>query len=221
MALGLASVLALAAGCAISNDPEPRRIDAADVPYDLLNPTTAPPATLGANVPREETFIYLALEQERKVTPVLRRVPRPVTLDQRLLQLVEARPDAEEREQGKSNVITRHTRIREVRQEMIGEQRRVVIDLDRFFPGLGSDDVSLAIAQVVFTVDQQYPGAEVEFRVDGQPESIRTGGGTALDVVSTADFLRVQPGVRRHRQAPPRPPRRRDVLDDARRRAEE
>jgi hypothetical protein len=189
VALSLALLSALVAGCAISNDPEPRRIDTADVPYDLLNPTTAPTATLSTSVPADDTVIYLALEKERKVSPVVRVVPRPVTLDQRLQQLIEARPDALEREAGKSNVITSHTRIREVRQETVAEDRRVIIDLDRFFPGLGSDDVSLAVAQIVYTVDQQYPAAEVEFRVDGQPESIRTAAGTAQDVVSRVDFL--------------------------------
>jgi hypothetical protein len=202
LALGLSTAVALVAGCAISSDPEPRRIDAADVPYDLLNPTTAPPASLAVGVPTEDAVIYLADEKDRRVTPVLRSVPRPLTLDQRLLQLVETRPSEKERDEGISNVITRHTRIREVRQEEIGAQRRVIIDLDRFFPGLGSDDVSLAIAQVVFTVDDHYAGSEVEFRVDGQPESIRTGGGTALDVVTTEDFIEFRADTQENGETP-------------------
>jgi hypothetical protein len=184
----LAALATAVAGCAIPNDPQPRRIDPGAVPYDLLNPTTAPPTTLGRNVPVDESIIFLAQEADRVVVPTLREVARPVTLDGRLLQLIEARPNPEERDKGLSNVITRHTRIREVRQDRVDGVRRVIIDLDRFFPGLGSEDVSLAVAQVVFTVDLQYPDAEVEFRVDGQTEGIRTAAGTSLDVVSRKDF---------------------------------
>jgi hypothetical protein len=188
--VGVAVLLAAVAGCGIARDGEPRAIDKENVPVDLLLPTTAPPTTLGRDVPQKEASMFLVDELERKVVPVTRSIPVPVNTQQILRQLIGLRPTDEDSAKGLSNVITRQTRLLGVKSG--GNGRPMVwIDLDTFFPGLTSEEVTLAIAQMVYTVNADTPGADVQFLVRGRPQEIRTAEGKSKEVVSCADFAKL------------------------------
>jgi hypothetical protein len=188
--LGALLAVAALAGCGIARDGEPRAIDKESVPVDLLLPTTAPPTTLGRDVPQKEASMFLVDERERKVVPVTRSIPIPVNTQQILRQLIGLRPTDEDSAEGLSNVITRQTRLLRVETEGT-DQPTVSIDLDTFFPGLTSEEVTLAIAQMVYTVNADTPGAEVQFLVRGRPQEIRTAEGKSKEVVSCADFAKL------------------------------
>jgi hypothetical protein len=205
----LVGVLALVAlvggGCGIADDSHPRAIAKSAVPYDLLSPTTSPVTGLTPNVPGDNAILYLADEEERVVRGVNRDVARPVNLSQVLRQLIDARHQPDD-PPGLSNLISRRTKLIEVRTAAtLDGGQRVTINLDQFFPGLSSDDVSLAIAQVVFTVDQELrnqnadgsgqpdQAVSVEFQVRGQKKDIRTSEGQTTGDVTVDDFAQFDP----------------------------
>jgi spore germination protein GerM len=177
--------------CGIARDAKPRAIDKSSVPYDLLSPTTGPSTTLAQDVPTQDAIVYLIDERNRFVKPVTRAVPRPVSLSQTLRQLIDTRPDEREVSAHLSNLITKRTKLIEVRVDSLPSgpsDNLVTVNLDQFFPGLTSEDVSLAIAQVVFTVDTKVCKSRVEFQVRGRREGVRAADGTTKWDVSTDDF---------------------------------
>jgi hypothetical protein len=201
----LVAVVALvAAGCGIADDGHPRAIAKSAVPYDLLSPTTASVTTLPPGAPADNAILYLADEEARVVRGVNRMVPRPVNVSQVLRQLIDAQPlDPPADPPGLSNLISRRIKLIEVRTAAtLDGGQRVTINLDQFFPGLSSDDVSLAVAQMVFTVTRelqnQNAGAagqqvSVEFQVRGQKKDIRTGDGQTTGEVTVDDFAAFDP----------------------------
>ena len=64
-AVAAAGCLLTVSACGIAHDAAPRVIDTDNVPVSCCNPTTAPPTTLGADVPQKEALIYLVDERER------------------------------------------------------------------------------------------------------------------------------------------------------------
>jgi hypothetical protein len=182
--------------CGITHDAAPRVIDTDNVPVELLLPTTAPPTTLGADVPQKEALMYLVDERERSVVPVTRQVPTPVNTQQILRGLIAARPSDEETAKGLSNVITRQTRLLGVTEESGGSL--VTIDLDSFFPGLTSEEVTLATAQMVYTLTARRSldtPVRVQVLVRGQPQEVRTAEGRSKTVVSCEDFADLGPAA--------------------------
>lgn len=177
--------------CSLPTDDAPRQIAADDVEYGLLSPTTAPPDTVGPEVLTAEAAIYLVDEQDRVVRPVRRDVTQPVNIQSILHALFDARPSSGEERDGLSNVIPRQTRLLDVRRNEVED--RVTLDLESFFPGLTAEEVSLAVAQVVFTVTEESPGAAVQFLVQGQQADISTAGGKSEPVVRRSDLLVYDP----------------------------
>jgi len=180
--------------CGIAHDASPRVIDTDNVPVELLQPTTAPPTTLGADVPQKDALVYLVNERNREVEPVIRAVPTPINTQQILRQLIAARPTDDETDEGLSNVITRQTRLLGVTEERGGSL--VTIDLENFFPGLTSEEVTLATAQMVYTLTARRgldTPVQVQVLVRGRPQELRTAEGRSKTVVSCADFVDLGP----------------------------
>jgi Sporulation and spore germination len=193
LAVAAACVLSLSA-CGIAHDAAPRTIDTDNVPVELLQPRTAPATTLGADVPQKEALVYLVDERQRSVVPVTRAVPTPINTQQILRQLIAARPTDEETADGLSNVITRQTRLLGVTEE--GGGSLVTIDLDNFFPGLTSEEVTLATAQMVYTLTARRSldtPVRVQVQVRGRAQELRTAEGRSKMVVSCADFAELGP----------------------------
>lgn len=187
--MALAALVAVAGACGVPADDEARNIDRSQVPINLLSPTTAPPPTIDPNVPTAEAFIYLVDESERTVIPVQRKVPRPANIGAVLHQLFDTALTPDEEAKGLSNVITRQTRLLEVRKT----EEVIYVNLDALFPGLTSEEVSLAEAQVVFTVNSEFSTAKVQFQVKGRTKDIRLSDGRTADRVDRNDFAGFDP----------------------------
>lgn len=184
----LAVASALAGGCGFPAEDQPRLLSADEVGFDLLSPTTAPPTTLGPGVRTEEATLYLVDAEEEVVTPVTREIAAPMNLDTVLRALFEARPTPSEQEEGLTNVITPQTRLLEVTEDASGS--RIVIDVANYFPGLTFDEVSYAIAQIVFTLSNlKGNDVAVAIFVEGQPEEVRTGDGKSVPQVTKDDLV--------------------------------
>ncbi len=185
VAMRVLAVLALVPGaCGFPAEDEPRLLDPDSVGYDLLSPTTAPPVTLACGAITDVAYLYLVNADDRTVARVERKVAAPKNTATVLRALFDARPTEADQEAGLSNVITSQTRLLEVREA----GSRVVLDLDSYFPGLNADEVSLAIAQIVYTLGELDARTELAIFVRGQPEDVRTGDGKSVSEVSMQDL---------------------------------
>lgn len=190
----LASAFVVAAllggGCGFPEEEEPRLLNADEVGFDLLSPTTAPPTTLGDDIAQTDAILYLVDAEAEVVKPVTRKIAEPKNLDTVLRALFEARPTRQDEVDGLTNVITPQTRLLEVIEAEDASGPRIIIDLASYFPGLTFDEVSFAIAQIVFTISHLKGGKDVAVAiyVEGQPEDVRTDDGKSVPQVSKADL---------------------------------
>lgn len=188
-AAGLVLLLAVGvAGCGLSVSAEgsPREIDDGEVGFELLSPTTAPPTTLGSEIPTTDALLYFADPEGEVVRPVTREIPEPQNVSTLLRALFDARPTRNDADRGLTNVITPQTRLLEVSSPV---PCRVVIDLASYFPGLSAEEVSYAIAQIVYTLDDFVgEGVEVAILVEGLPEDVRTADGRSVSAVTRDDL---------------------------------
>lgn len=180
--------LAVAAtGCGLASEKSPREISDDEVGFDLLSPTTAPPTTLGEEIATTRASLYFSDPEGEVVRPVVREVPEPLNVSTLLRALFDARPTPGDTDRGLTNVITPQTRLLEVSDPT---RCRVVIDLASYFPGLSAEEVSYAIAQIVFTLDAFVgDGVEVALLVEGLPEDVRTADGRSLPAVTRDDLV--------------------------------
>jgi hypothetical protein len=175
-----------ATGCGLAAETTPREISDAEVGFDLLSPTTAPPTSLGDEIPTTEAVLYFADPEGEVVRPVQRDIPVPQNASTLLRALFDARPTQREAGQGLINIITPQTRLLEVSNP---DRCRVVIDLASYFPGLAAEEVSYAIAQIVYTLDEFVGrGVEVAILVEGLPEDVRTDDGRSVSAVTRDDL---------------------------------
>jgi hypothetical protein len=177
---------AAATGCGLSAEDSPREIGDDEVGFDLLSPTTAPPTTLGDEIPTSQALLYFADTEGEVVRPVAREIPEPQNVSTLLRALFDARPTPGDTNRGLTNVITPQTRLLEVSDP---SPCLVVIDLASYFPGLSAEEVSYAIAQIVYTLDDFVGrGVEVSIRVEGLPEDVRTADGRSVSALTREDL---------------------------------
>lgn len=194
VAAAVAAVLAVG-GCGFPAEGSPRQLSADDVPYDLLSPTTAPQTTLGDEIAKTEAILYLLDTNEDVVSMVQREIATPKNASTVLRALFDLRPNQSEATKGLTNVITSQTRLLEVTPDEDG--CTITLDLASYFPGLTAEEVSFAIAQIVFTLDHLVAsGVRVRIFVEGLPEDVRTDEGKSVRAVSVADLQDFAPDER-------------------------
>jgi spore germination protein GerM len=165
----IAAIATAVAACGVPNDSDPRRLDAQNVPFELLGPTTT--TTVPAAGPTREVTIFLA-QEEGLLAEVTREVEAPASLRKALHALL-AGPLAEE--SSLSTAITTETTLLHLRGPVDG---LVTIDLSREMLDVTGRQQILALAQVVYTATA-YPGVErVLFQFDGEPREVPNGEGT-------------------------------------------
>jgi spore germination protein GerM len=163
----LVAVAALAS-CGVPNDNGPRQLDARNVPFELLGPTTS--TTVTAEGPTRQVTIFLA--SDGRLTEVQREVEAPASLRKSLEALL-AGPTAEEATL--STAITTETTLLHLHGPVDG---LVTIDLSREMLDVTGGQQILALAQVVYTATA-YPGIErVLFQFDGESVEVPNGEGT-------------------------------------------
>lgn len=181
MAAAVALGLVLTA-CGIDTQGTARRVPDDDVPFGLLTeqPDTADPATTGRPV-----TIYLFGPD--RLAPVERRVPGKGLLA--VTKALGAGPTDEELGLGLSSPLP-------PRQIDTATSSRGValVDLASSFADLPSQDQSVAIAQLVFTLTGQAGIGRVSFTLDGQPVEVPRGDGAlTTDPLAREDFPALAP----------------------------
>ena len=168
MAIAVSLVAALAS-CGVPRDGAARRIDARNVPFDLLGTTTS--TTVVASGPTRAVTIYFA-RGDGQLAAVEREVEAPASL-RKALQALLVGPGADE--VSLSTAITSETKLLHLRGPVDG---LVTIDLSRAMLDITGRQQILALAQVVYTATA-YPSVErVLFQFDGVSSEVPNGEGT-------------------------------------------
>jgi spore germination protein GerM len=171
--LVVATVVTAACGIPIGRSPTP--IAKAGVPFHLLDPVT--PTTATTDLPPEELVqetIYL-VAQSQHVVGVSRYVRFPASLTQVLGALLEG-PTSTESTTGLQSFLPPHTTVTAT---VTGDIATVNFTSNPIT--LVGADLTLAIAQVVFTATQPPSGVKgVVFEIAGLPITVPAGNGTQV-----------------------------------------
>ena len=165
------------AACGIPTGGGPTAIAKSDVPFQLLNPSSASTGTTTPPVGVPENIFLVAPNQH--VTPVSRDVAVPSTLsatiDGVLSALLEG-PTAAESAAGLQSFLVSGTKP-QVSTTVSGSTATINFTAN---PVVLGPNQTLAIAQIVFTATQF--GIElVSFEIAGQPVGVSTGGGANVE----------------------------------------
>jgi spore germination protein GerM len=171
IAIAALALVGLAA-CGVPKDEIPRQIDAQDVPFNLLAPTTTTsPAALPAASPTRTVTVFFA-QSDGRLAPVEREVEAPATLRKALLALLTG---PRSQEPNLSTAITSETRLLHVRGPVDG---LVTIDLSEAILDVTGRQQIMALAQVVYTATDLPDVSSVLFQFEGSAREVPNGDGT-------------------------------------------
>jgi spore germination protein GerM len=186
-------VSAATAGCGISTNDEPETIKE-NVPPDLLDTETAAPETPGGSAETETVnvwFLRTDREDEARVTPRPRQVPRPATQMNVLETLIKDPPIEMERLGGIFTAIPEEVTVTRQPQQRDGV---LVVSLSDDFYDLQGETARNAYAQIVFTATE-LPGVRaVQFLRDGEVFNAVDGQGqSSREPLSRVSFRNLRP----------------------------
>jgi hypothetical protein len=174
--VGLAAlVLAVSVGCGEQSGPV--EIPEEDLPFSLSRTPEPFPS------PAEEEPFTIFFVLEGKLAPVTREAPSDLTPVEATMRALLEGPTPDELARGITSEIPPQTSLLEV-------------DLSAEFQSPASTDaILLRVAQVVWTLVRLPEVTAVRFVIDGEPVSVLTDDGTAVDRPVTApDYAAVASG---------------------------
>jgi spore germination protein GerM len=191
-ALLLLAVLLVATGCGLSENREPRVIEAADLPEQLVNPDPATTTTALTSPTTTVVAVYYVVQQGG-VTRLVAR-PREVadatTPADRLAALLEP-PTAEEQASGILTSIPADTVV--IDTEQTGDE--LTVDLSASLFDVQGEELRNAFAQLVWTATELETVRRVRFLVDGQEVNAPDADGIEQSrPVQRGDYIILAPG---------------------------
>ena len=152
------------------------------------SPRPSPSPTVQALIPITTFFL-----KEGMVAPVRRQATLPGARLSTALDALLAGPSAAEQQAGYSSSVPAGTAHR----GLYASVGSVHVDLsNQFAAGGGSVSVASRLAQVVYTVTQLDPGAEVTFALDGVTPAVFTSDGLVIDhAVTRVSYESLTPAV--------------------------
>ncbi len=170
----VATLLALTGGCGVPSGGGPTAIAKADVPFNLLNPSSSVPTTTAPPTVVAPEPIFLVAPTQTLVA-VQRDIALPANLTQILTALLGG-PTAAESAAGYQSFLTgTHVRVSATVTAGIA-----TVDFTSNPVQVVGPDQTLAIAQVVFTATQQAGVTGVDFQIAGQPIEVPTASGVQV-----------------------------------------
>ncbi len=166
----------------VSPQSQPQEIERATVPFELLDQQRGLlPAT---SLPEIEAFVVY-LVGESGLVEAERAEPRSPSLRAVLRALLEG-PTEAEAEIGLRSLIPPDLDIRTV----VVEGEVATIDLGGTFEeALSSEDRTLGLAQIVYTMTQRAPVERVRFEIEGRPVEVpRADGSLTRNPVDRDDY---------------------------------
>ncbi len=165
-AVAVLSVALVVSACGIPLDGEPRALDAATPTPTEEQPTPTPQAV--------QLFTIFLTDEEGRVRPVERELPDPLTITALVDELRET-PTEEETEQGLVTLIPAETALFAPPEPPEGGTG--IIDLaSGSLDTLEDDFLTLAVAQVVWTLTGSPSIDRVVIRIDGEDQFWPTDG---------------------------------------------
>jgi spore germination protein GerM len=182
---GLAA-LALAASAGCGGQSGPAEIPAEELPFSLSRTPEPSPS------PAEEEPFTVFFILEGKLAPVTREAPSDLTPVEATMRALLDGPTPDELAAGITSEIPAQTSLLEV------QVFDLVADVDfsaEFQSPASTDAILLRVAQVVWTLVRLPEVTAVRFVIDGEPVSVVTDAGTAVERPVTApDYAAVAPG---------------------------
>jgi hypothetical protein len=182
---GLAAIgLAASVGCARSAGPS--EIPPNDLPFSLAR-TAEPSPSPGGSEPFTIFFVLAG-----RLAPVSREAPSHLNPAEAVMRALLEGPNSDELARGVITEIPPNTGLLEVDVfNLVAD-----VDLSAEFQGPASQDaILLREAQVVWTLVRLPEVTAVRFLIDGEPVSVATDNGTAVDrPVTSPDYATVAPG---------------------------
>lgn len=181
---GLAAI-ALAASASCGGQSGPTEIPAEDLPFSLSRTLEPSPS------PAEEEPFTIFFVLEGRLAPVTREAPSHLTPVEATMRALLDGPTSDELAEGIISEIPAQTSLLEVQVfDLVAE-----VDLSAEFQSPASTDaISLRVAQVVWTLVRLPEVTAVRFVIDGEPVSVVTDDGTAVERPVTApDYAAVAP----------------------------
>jgi spore germination protein GerM len=182
---GLTFALAVSVGCGEQSGPV--EIPEDDLPFSL----SRTPETFPSPAEEEPFTIFFVLEG--KLAPVTREAPSDLTPVEATMRALLEGPTPDELAGGITSEIPPQTSLLEVRVfDLVAD-----VDLSAEFQSPASTDaILLRVAQVVWTLVRLPAVTAVRFVIDGEPVSVVTDDGTAVDRPVTApDYAAVASGL--------------------------
>jgi spore germination protein GerM len=187
VALAVALIAALAAGCSVSKEKQPRALAPNELPPELQTPTTVVATSLPTGKP--QLPIYVFDPQAKRLHPLV------VAVDSKTPDAVlQALVSNEQVKDPYTTDIPAGLTLGDTSTTKMGGCRTLRIPVSDVLSTLQGDQQRIAVAQLVYTATE-FPDIDcVTFRIKGQSVDIPTGakGGTAM-VVSRKDYSDIAP----------------------------
>jgi hypothetical protein len=184
----LAVVTALlvgAAGCGVPTHESAQKVEAKNVPYQLLDQDSgvATPAAAG------ERDVPIFFARDGRLVAASRRLPASATLGRVLATLGDG-PTSAEVSAGVRTALPAQSAVRRV--SLAGGT--ATVDLARRFTTLSSSDQLLALAQIVYTLTARPGIGQVRFTLQGERTEVpRANGALTSNRVSRDDYAALAP----------------------------
>jgi len=181
-------IVAVAVGCAVPVDSRPRAIDARNVPFDLLAPTSSTSSTVSPPVAVENAVVYL-VKDNATLVPVNREVPSPPNA-RSVLRALFSGPNEADVGRGLSSAVTSGTTLKSVDGPING---LLTIDLTEDVLSVVGQRQIQALAQIVFTATELADVDRVLFEFEGRRRDVPRGDGRLTsEPLGRRDYLPIQ-----------------------------
>ncbi len=177
------AVAAVAAGCGLPQDAEPRAIEDGS-PGVIVGSTEAPPTTPAEPTGREMVLYFLGPEELVKVSRPTESATDAVSAIRVLLAGVTRR----EKERNLLSSIPPDTRLLDARLR----DGVLTLDLSDEMNGISGDGATQAYAQMVYTATEPDTVDKVRFSIEGKPVDVQSDAGN-LPTVTRQNYRSLAP----------------------------
>ncbi|MEX2294265.1 MAG: GerMN domain-containing protein [Acidimicrobiales bacterium] len=193
LALVVAAALLVAAGCGVAADGDPRRIEAADLPPDLLDPSPPSTTTIPGSTATASVTVYFILRQgdTTRLAPVRREVAAASRAADRINAIL-APTSADEQKLGLITSIPTDTVLLDTTSVPADDE--LVVNLSGALFDVQGKELANAFAQLVWTVTEIDGVRQVRFKVDGETYRAPNADGIEQDgAVTRGDYNALAP----------------------------
>lgn len=185
--------LLVGAGCGVTADEQPRRIEAADLPPDLLDPSPPSTTTIPGSTATASVTVYFVLRKgdTTRLAPVRRDVAAASRAADRINAIL-APTSADEQKLGLITSIPTDTVLLDT--TLVSDGHELIVNLSGSLFDVQGKELANAFAQLVWTVTEIEGVRQVRFKVDGETYRAPNADGIEQDgAVTRSDYSSLAP----------------------------